>query len=76
MIRYKVDITKALSEKGYTSYRIAKEHILGNSTMQALRKNDINMKLSTFDKICSMLECDLTDLIEYVPGEPDQANQA
>ena len=38
MFSYKIDVLKALSERGYTSTRMRKEKIMSEATMQNLRK--------------------------------------
>ena len=39
MFKYKIDIMKSLSDRGFTSTRMRKEKILSEATMQNLRKN-------------------------------------
>ena len=41
MFRYKIDVLKELSAKGYTAPRMRKEKILERQTMQNLRKGKI-----------------------------------
>ena len=38
MLRYKVDILKELKEKDYTSYRLRKDKLIGESQIQKIRK--------------------------------------
>ena len=38
MYKYKIDVMKELSERGFTSTRMRKEKILSEATMQNLRK--------------------------------------
>ena len=64
-IAYKIDIVEALKEKGFSSYRIRKEKLLSESTLQALRKGDL-ISLENLGRICEMLDCQPNDLIEYV----------
>ena len=64
-IRYKIDILVALKEKGYSSQRIRKEKLIGQSYLQQLRHGEL-VSWKTLDTICSLLECQPADLIEYV----------
>ena len=41
MLRYKVDILKELKEKDYTSYRLRKDKLIGESQIQKIRKGEI-----------------------------------
>ena len=67
-IRYKVDIIAALKEKGYTSYRIRKEKLMGEATMTQLRKGQL-VSWENLARLCLMLECQPGDLVEFVPSE-------
>ena len=44
MLRYKVDILKELKEKDYTSYRLRKDKLIGESQIQKIRKGEIASK--------------------------------
>lgn len=64
-IKYKIDILKALKEAGYNTNRIRKEKLLSEGTLQRLR-NDELVNLETIGKICQLLDCQPSDLVEYV----------
>lgn len=64
-IRFKVSIINALANAGYTAYRIRKENILAEGTMQKLRKNSTSISLDTLGKLCELLDMQPADLIEY-----------
>lgn len=67
-IRYKIDILAALKEKGYSSQRIRKEKLIGQSYLQQLRHREL-VSWKTLDTICALLDCQPADLIEYVKEE-------
>lgn len=67
-IRYKIDIMHKLKEKGYTSYRLRKEKIIGEYYLTQIRKGEL-VSYTVLDKICELLECDIGDIIEYVPED-------
>ncbi len=69
MLKYKVDILKALKEAGYSSYRIRQEKPISEGTMQKLRKQDTTITLESLNSICNILRCQPGDLIEWVPEE-------
>lgn len=70
-IRYKIDILAALKEKGYSSQRIRKEKLIGQSYLQQLRHGEL-VSWKTLDTICALLDCQPADLIEYVKEETVQ----
>jgi len=65
-IRYKIDILAALKAKGYSSTKIREEKLIGQSYLQQIRHGEL-VSWKTLDMICSLLECQPGDLIEYVP---------
>ena len=64
-IRYKIDILAALKEKGYSSTRIREKKLIGQSYLQQLRRGEL-VSWKTLDTICSLLECQPGDIVEYV----------
>ena len=69
-IKYTIDILKELKNKGFTTYRIRKEKLLSEGTIQKFRNNDTNVKLNNIETICTLLSCQPSDIIEYIPEEP------
>lgn len=67
-IRYKVDILAELKKKGYSSTRIREEKLIGQSYLQQLRRKEL-ISWKTLNTICSLLECQPGDLLEYVDEE-------
>jgi putative transcriptional regulator len=63
-IRYKTDILEALKTKGYSTYRIRKEKLLAESTVQAFRKGEL-VSLENIARICELLGCQPGDILEY-----------
>ena len=64
-IRYKVDVLAELKKKGYSSTRIREEKLIGQSYLQQLRREEL-VSWKSLDTICSLLECQPGDLIEFV----------
>lgn len=65
--RYKIDILEELKNKGYNSNRIRKDKIIGEAMLQKIRKGEMP-SWAIFDKICSLLECQPSDIIEHYDG--------
>ena len=66
-IQYKLDILAALKDAGYNTNTLRKEKLLSESVIQALRENRY-ITLQNIAKVCELLHCQPSDLIEYVEG--------
>lgn len=71
MLVYKLDILAALKNNGYTTYRIKKEKILSESTLQKFRHKE-GISWSNLDTLCSLLNCQPGDIIAYIPDDQQQ----
>lgn len=58
---------KLLEEKGWTTYKIRKEKLIGQGTMTALKNGTGGLDSKTISRLCEILECQPGDLMEYVP---------
>ena len=67
-LRYKIDVLDALKEKGYSSYTLRREKLLSESTIQKLREGE-GVAWDNLDTLCRLLECDISDLLEYQKEE-------
>lgn len=63
-ICYKIDVLEALKKAGYTSYRLRTERIIGERVIQQLRQREL-VSWKTIETICSILNCQPGDLVEY-----------
>ena len=63
-------LLKLLQEKGYTSYRIKKENIIGQATFTKLKRGEGGLDHRSIDKLCEVLNCQPGDLMEYRPNPP------
>lgn len=64
-IKYKIDVLQALKDKGYNTTKLRREKIIGESYLTQLRHNEL-VSWSVMNKLCELLECDISDIIEYV----------
>ena len=71
MWRYKIDVLKELSNRGYTSTRIRKEKILSQATMQNIRQGK-GITTDTLNTICIILRCQPSDVIEVTPTDEEK----
>lgn len=68
MLRYKFDVLAELKNRGYTSYRIRKEKIFAESTLQKFRTGQV-ISADNLDNLCRCLECQPGDILEYISDE-------
>lgn len=64
-IRYKIDVMVALKEAGYSAYKMRKERIMGEATMQAMRSGQ-QISWDKLSLVCKLLHCQPGDILEYV----------
>ncbi len=55
-----------LKSKGYTTYKIRKEKLLGQGTLTAIKNGTGGLDSKTISKLCKILECQPGDIMEYV----------
>ncbi len=64
-IEYKINILAELKAAGYSTYRLRKEKLLGEATMQKIRRSEL-VSWENIATICRLLQCQPGDIIEYV----------
>lgn len=64
-IVYKIDILSALKKAGYSSYKIRKEKLLGEATLQKIRNGE-PVSWENISTVCRLLQCQPGDILEYV----------
>ena len=68
MLRYKFDVLASFKVIGYTSYKLRKEKVFGEATIQQLRNGE-KVSWANLETLCKYLKCQPGDVIEYVPDE-------
>lgn len=71
MIKYKIDVMKELSNKGYTSSKIRKNKWISEATMTKIRRGE-NINTSTLNILCVLLKCQPSDIIEVIPTDAEK----
>lgn len=54
-----------MKQKGLTTYRIRKDGIIGQATLQKLRNNEA-VNTDSIDSLCRALDCQPGDIMEYI----------
>ena len=76
MISY-APLWKTMKIKHATTYTLltkGKIYNIGSATVTRLRKNQ-SVSTNTLDVICTILGCDLPDIIEYIPDEQQEQTE-
>ena len=68
-IRYKIDILSALRDAGYSQNQIRVQKLMGQATLTQLRRGEL-VSWRNIETICTLLNCQPGDILEYVPEEP------
>lgn len=69
-IKYKIDVIEALKAAGYTTYKIRKEKLLGEATLQSFREKK-PVSWEVLGSLCALLNCQPGDIIEYAPNDEE-----
>ena len=67
-IKYKINVLAAIKSAGYSTYKLRKDKILSESTIQKFRDNEI-VTADNLALVCKLLNCQPGDILEYVPDE-------
>jgi putative transcriptional regulator len=69
-IKYKINVISALKDAGYSTYRLRKEKLLGEATIQKFRNSE-PVSWDNISTVCKLLQCQIGDLLEYVSDEDE-----
>lgn len=65
----RVHLAEILAKRGMAQTELQAKSGLGYSTINALfHEKTERVEFATLETLCSVLECDVDDLLEYVPG--------
>ena len=67
MIRYD-RLWKTMEDKELTQYRLIKQHGFSAGQIGRLKKN-MHVSTHTIDTLCTILQCDIGDIMEFCPDE-------
>ena len=57
-----------MKTKGISQYKLINEYGVSSGQLDRLRKNE-NVNTYTLNKLCKILDCDLSDIMEYIKEE-------
>lgn len=62
---------ETLKQSGESTYSLIKVHNISSATIDRLRKNK-PLNTSTIDELCTILHCQVEDIMAYTSGSEDQ----
>ena len=74
MLRYRIDVVQALKDRGFSSYRIRRDKLIGEREMTKIRAGQL-VSWNVFDKICELLQCQPGDIVEYIDEAMEHESQ-
>ena len=67
MISY-APLWQTMKERGATTYTLQVKGQISSSTIRRLKAGD-SVSTNTLDALCKILQCDLADIVRYLPDE-------
>lgn len=62
---------RTLKKSKETTYTLINHHHISSATIDKLRKNK-PMNTTTINDLCRILDCNVADVLNYVPSDADQ----
>ena len=60
-----------LNNSSETTYTLINKHHISSATIDKLRKNK-PLNTTTINDLCRILDCNISDIAQYIPSEKDQ----
>lgn len=61
---------KVMKERGISTYTLREKCGFDSKTIRRLRANE-NVETKTLDRLCTVLDCSLDDIAEYLPSSKE-----
>ena len=61
---------ETMKKKDISQYKLIKQYNISTGQLDRLRKN-ADVSTYTLNKLCSILDCNLEDIAEYVPSQKE-----
>ena len=62
-----------MKEKGVTQYALIKQHHISPGQITRLKRNE-SVSTHTIDTFCRILNCDVGDIMQYIPDKENQSD--
>ncbi len=71
----KIHLSRILGEKRITQAELARQTGIRPSTISDIyNESTERLNIRYLDRICEYLDCDITDLMEYIPNKTEENN--
>lgn len=78
MIKYKNDIYKKIKIKAFENKKTMKQLVLDKyfsaGTLTKIKNGDTSITLKVINDLCNFLNCDISDIIEYVKDDAEDGD--
>ena len=61
---------ETLKRKQISQYQLIRDYSFSTGTLDTLRKNN-SINMNTLNDICQMLQCNITDVVEFVEDKKE-----
>jgi len=65
---------ETMKRKQISQYALIKRYGVSTGTLDALRKNH-SITLNTLNDICNILQCEVSDVIRFIPDPPSSGEK-
>ena len=62
---------QTMKKRGATTYTLQVKGQISSSTIRRLKAGE-SVSTNTLDALCKILQCDLADIVQYIPDEDNQ----
>ena len=59
---------ETMKSRGITQYALIKKHGVSPAQITRLKRNE-SVSTHTIDAFCSILDCEVSDIMRYIPGK-------
>lgn len=73
MIKYD-RLWATLKRKNISQYKLTRDYGVDNAQLHRLRHNMV-IKTVTIDNLCRILDCNVEDIMEYIPDEQERPEE-
>ena len=70
MISY-APLWKTMEKRGATTYTLQVKGQISSSTIRRIKANE-SVSTNTLEALCKILDCSISDIIEYLPDSPNE----
>ena len=64
---------ETLKKRHISQYSLYTYYVVNRKLLDKFRKNE-NVEIYTLDRICTILDCNIEDIVEHVPDEPPKTD--